>query len=403
MTTTVPLPDGFTVRLNPQVRCYDDGRVLVGGAPTRVLRLTDAARTLLQIGTLEVRSPTGRVLADRLLDAGIAEPDLDALPAVDPTLLTVVVPVRDRPRQLDRLLGSIDVGVRVVVVDDASSDPHATATIARRHRAEVIHLPVNEGPAGARTPGRRRATTPYVAFLDSDIVLQRGALSSLLKHFHDPRVALAAPRIASLTPTTGQGWIGRYEHHRSSLDLGSTPGLVRPGGRVAWLPSACLVARTSAIGDGFDPTMRVGEDVDLVWRLADDGWRIRYDPSVVVHHEHRSTLPAWLARKAYYGTSAAPLARRHRDHVAPAVYSPWSAAFVLALLTQRPWSVPAAVTIAAATATSLHRKLPTTPSRLRISLDLTAHGALTTCRDYEEQSSSGPSSTPCSRPAARPT
>jgi len=376
---TPPLPEGFTARLNHHARQYDGGRILVGGSPTRVLRLTDSARRLLHAETIEVRGPAGQVLADRLLDTGIADPALDSLPDIELGLLTVVVPVRDRPRQLDRLLNSIDPDIHVVVVDDASSAPQSIAATARRHGAEVILLPVNLGPAGARNHGLRRVTTPYVAFIDSDVVLEPGAVPTLLKHFHDPQVALAAPRIASLTQATGDGWISRYEHHRSSLDLGPHPGLVRPGARVAWLPGACMVARTSAIGNGFDPSMRVGEDVDLVWRLADDGWRLRYEPAAVVRHEHRSTLSSWLARKAYYGTGADLLAHRHHDHVAPAVFTPWSASFVLALLAQRRWSAPIAFTAAAATVVALHRKLPPSPSRLRISLTLTAHGALAAC------------------------
>jgi hypothetical protein len=72
--------------------------------------------------------------------------------------------------------------------------------------------------------------------------------------------------------------------------------------------------------------MPVAEDVDLVWRLAAAGWRVRYDPAARVAHEHPSTTAAWLRRRAVYGTGAAPLAARHGALVAPVVISPWSAA-----------------------------------------------------------------------------
>ena len=48
---------------------------------------------------------------------------------------------------------------------------------------------------------------------------------------------------------------------------------MRPGAAVGWLPSACLVARVDRLraAGGFAEDMRVGEDVDLVWRLVDAG------------------------------------------------------------------------------------------------------------------------------------
>ena len=70
---------------------------------------------------------------------------------------------------------------------------------------------------------------------------------------------------------------------------------------------------------GFDRDLRFGEDVDLVWRLHDAGWRIRYEPEVVARHTEPARTVALLARRYRYGTSAAPLARRHPGRLAPAM------------------------------------------------------------------------------------
>jgi GT2 family glycosyltransferase len=67
--------------------------------------------------------------------------------------------------------------------------------------------------------------------------------------------------------------------------------------------------------------MRVGEDVDLVWRLVRAGSVVRYDPTRVTRHDTRSSVRGWLGRKFVYGTGGAPLARRHGDWTAPAVLS----------------------------------------------------------------------------------
>ena len=81
----------------------------------------------------------------------------------------------------------------------------------------------------------------------------------------------------------------RYEGARGSLDRGTRAGPVRPGGRVSFVPSAALLVRADVAtgSELFDPALRGGEDVDLVWRLGDAGWEVRYEPSSTVTHDPR--------------------------------------------------------------------------------------------------------------------
>jgi hypothetical protein len=111
---------------------------------------------------------------------------------------------------------------------------------------------------------------------------------------------------------------------------------------VSFVPTAALVARRAALGDGFDEALRYGEDVDLVWRLTEAGWRVRYEPGVRVAHVEPTTRLGLLARRYVYGTSAAPLARRHPGNLAPLVLQPWPAVTVAALLARRPVTAAAA-------------------------------------------------------------
>lgn len=378
LPTDVPLPIGFSVVLDRNTVVLDAGRALLGGAPTtRLLRLTPRARTLLSGRTLRVRDAAGAILTDRLLELGLAHPVALELPLPPDHDLTYVIPVRDRPNQLDRLLNSITPGSEVIVVDDASTDPDAVAAVAARHGARLVPLPRNLGPAGARNAGLAQVHTPLVVFVDSDIVLDEGTVPTLLRHFADPRVGLVAPRITGLRTAESANWLGRYEQTRSSLDLGARPALVRPGSFVSWASTACVVARVEALGDGFDERMRVGEDVDLGWRTIARGWRMRYEPSVEAAHEHRTEFTDWFKRKAAYGTGAQPLAERHPQSIAPAILAPWSTAMVLALLAQRRWSLPVAAAVSGVTAVRIAGKLGEIEQPLRTGTRLTADGAVT--------------------------
>lgn len=331
----------------------DSGAVLLGGAPPRMLRLSPAARALIADGgAFTVTDATSRTLARTLLDAGIAHPvdvPASALPTCDD--VTVVIPIKDRVAELERLLAAV-AGMRLVVVDDGSADPAAIRAVVERSGGHVIRHPVSRGPAAARNAGLAVATTTLVAFLDSDVVPEKGWLEPLLVPFADPAVGLVAPRIVALDP--GTGWLQTYEAVRSALDLGPDPALVVPRSRVAYVPSAALLVQRAAVGAGFDEAMHVAEDVDLVLRLHAAGWRLRYEPSSRVAHDHRTDVRAWWLRKAFYGTGAAPLAVRHHGAVPPMVLSPWSAAVGVLALLGRPVT---ALAVSAVAAERLSRKL----------------------------------------------
>ncbi|GAB4011090.1 mycofactocin biosynthesis glycosyltransferase MftF [Nocardioides ultimimeridianus] len=348
------LPDGFEVRLRPDVLHADGGAVLVGGSPTTSLRLSGAARDLIAGAGVRVRDARSDLLARRLLDANLADPVLGHHGAED---LTVVIPVRDRADQLDRCLAALRP-LPVVVVDDASLDRRAVADVVRRHGARLVSLPDNRGPAGARNAGLAVVDTPLVGFVDSDVVVDAATLRELARHCADPRVALVGPTVVGRPRSARPRWFERYDAAASSLDLGSRPCSVRPGAAVGWLPSACLVGRTALLGEGFREGWRVAEDVDLVWRLVEAGHVVRYDPSCVARHDTRTTVADWLGRKFLYGTGGAPLATSHGDKVAPAVLSVPMAISAAALLQRRWWSVPVAAVGVASTARRLAEVLP---------------------------------------------
>ena len=325
---TDALPADWRVVLDVGVRRIDGGSVLVGGSPLRLLRLTAAGCRLvdrLVAGEPVPQSDSAQRLVRRLLDTGMAHPR-PGQSMYGRTDVTVVVPVRDRPDDLAATLATIgDVG-SVVVVDDGSSD-RTVASVARGHGAISLRHEKARGPAAARNTGWRETSTDLVAFVDADCQPQPVWLDRLLPHFGDPHVAAVAPRITSRIPPTLPQVLARYEQAVPSLDRGVVEAIVRPRSRVPFVPTAALVVRRDALDavGGFDETMRIGEDVDFVWRLGERGWSVRYEPSVTVSHAARPSTLAWLRQRFDYGTSAAALAARHGSAVAPLAVSPWSA------------------------------------------------------------------------------
>lgn len=352
------------LRLDPSTKALAGGRVLVGGSPLRIIKLSATGARLFAAwseGAELGDKPHHRRLAEKLILAGMVHPEYDEakLTAQD---VTVVVPVRDHADRLAGLLPRLTDVRETLVVDDGSAVPVPHA---------VDRHPVARGPAAARNTGWRKVTTELVAFVDADTRPDPGWLGPLLAQFEDPAVVAVAPRVRSLP---GEAALYRYERLRSSLDMGETPAQVRPRGRITYVPTAALVVRTSALQavHGFDEDLRFGEDVDLIWRLVEAGGSVRYEPRSEVVHEPRTTWRAWLKQRYSYGTSAAPLARRHgRRTLAPVRVSGWTALAWLALIAGRPKT---GVAIALGTAALLPRKLKALGVPPKEALDIALRG-----------------------------
>ena len=373
---TTPLPGSFTLQPAPTTAHLDAGQVVLGGSPIRLFRISERARGLLE--WWRVGHPVGertgaRLLARRLVSSGAYVPR-PATPTFGKEDVTVVIPVRDRPRQLDRLLAAVS-GLACVVVDDASADAGGTKEVAERHGARFVPLADNGGPAGARNAGLAVVDTALVAFVDSDCVPTPGWLEPLLGHFDDPVVGAVAPRVVPLVRTPRRA-LERYERVRSSLDRGASEGLVRRGSPIPYVPSAALLVRVAVTPapELFDAALRGGEDVDLVWRLADASWDVRYVPASTVGHDGPTTLAEFLGRRCFYGTSAAALARRHDGALAPVHMSAWSLAVWLLVLARRP--VLALTTLAISVGLLAHRLRGLTHDPVAVATRIAGDGTL---------------------------
>lgn len=356
------MPQGRGLRLRRGVRRYADGTLVVGGAPRRVVRLTVAGAALLDdVLRRGVGKSVSGQLARRLVETDLAEVTGERWDGRPPT---VVVPARDRPEALDRCLGSLSLGSRVVVVDDGSADPAALAGVAARHGAGLLRRAASGGPAAARNAGVDAVlddvlddvdTGGVVAFVDSDVTVGPVWWELLCRRFADPAVVAVAPRVLPEPAARPGSVLARYSRFRSALDLGAAGGTVRPGSPVGYVPSTVLLVRSEALkGVRFDEALRYGEDVDLVWRLGDAGGVVCYDSTVVVRHREPAGWAELLRRRHRYGGAAGPLARRHGDRLAPARFRPMPLATVAALVAGRP-AVAGLLTVGGAAVA--HRRL----------------------------------------------
>jgi len=355
-----PLPPGTRLRADPSLRRRDAGRLLIGGSPLRFVRITGAGAAIVTswlAGEPVADSAGSSKLARRLIDAGMLHPEPPPVSADPLPELTVVIPVKDDPTGLATTLDGLP-DVEVIVVDDGSQDPVRVEAVVRsggsgaRCKRRVVRRDAAGGPGLARQCGLTLVSTALVAFIDAGVETTSTTLVDLGRWFADPEIVAVGPRVASVP---GTDRLSRYEQRRSPLDLGPSPAAVGGESPVTYLPTACLLARTEAVNEvgGFDPALRWGEDVDLVWRLLDHG-HVRYDPTIVVHHPPRPSLQAFVRQRIGYGSAAGPLAKKHGSRLAPVRMSGWSLACWALVLSGRG---RLGLALAAGTTVALRRKL----------------------------------------------
>jgi glycosyltransferase involved in cell wall biosynthesis len=134
--------------------------------------------------------PAALVAWNRLARRRLPEPDPTHRPAV-----TVILPVHNEAPRIEAKIANMLAldyprdRLQVVVIGDGCTDD----TLERAERAgqgtvTAFALPARAGKAAALNAGLERATGEIVVFTDAGILLDRGALASLVGHFNDPVV-----------------------------------------------------------------------------------------------------------------------------------------------------------------------------------------------------------------------
>jgi glycosyltransferase involved in cell wall biosynthesis len=206
--------------------------------------------------------------------------------------------------QLEALAAQMcDDDWEVLVVDNGSTDGSfqvAAEWSARVAQIRVVDASARPGPAAARNVGADHAHGEHVLFCDADDVVQPGWVAAM-------SIALGSADVVG----------GSFEN--ASLNGGTPtrplPAATRQLGQVpAGLAANLGVRRSSfdAVG-GFDENLRVGEDVDLCWRLQFAGYTFAVQPDAVVAKRDRETSGEVFVHGVLHGRSGPALYRRHRE------------------------------------------------------------------------------------------
>jgi O-antigen biosynthesis protein len=190
----------------------------------------------------------------------------------------------------------------VIVVDDGSSDK--TAAIARECGYRAISTP-NRGLSSARNTGLEAASGEIVAYVDCDARPDRDWLRYLAAAFQaTDNVGIGGP---NLPPP--DGWIADC--------VANAPGgpvhVLLSDQEAEHIPGCNMAFRRRALleAGGFDPRFRAaGDDVDICWRLQENGGTLGFSAGAVVWHRCRDSVRAYWKQQIGYGKAEALLERK---------------------------------------------------------------------------------------------
>lgn len=214
-------------------------------------------------------------------------------------MVAVIIPVYNAPQQFQRCVFALQdtlppTDVKVIVIDDASSDPHIDVVCNALPKGWIlVKNRSNLGFVGTVNLGLALASPNDVVILNSDTQVTRGWLDEILN------CAQSNERFASVTPLTNNGEIASVPTFCCPNAWPESPELwaeacVNSGPPLyPLIPTAvgfCMFMRRACLDEigGFDEVLfgrGYGEENDWCCRASDVGWLHGLCDQAFVAHE----------------------------------------------------------------------------------------------------------------------
>lgn len=206
---------------------------------------------------------------------------------------SIIVPVYNRPDEIDELLGSLLIldfkDYEVIIVEDGSSNDCKKVVNEYSDRIPVrYYFKTNSGPGPSRNYGAKKAEGKWFLFLDSDVVVPSNYLSAIHEFLqsHKNVVCFGGPDKARDDFSTIQ----------KAINYGMTSFFTTGGIRGSKKSMEKFKPRSFNMGiqkqafeklNGFS-SLRFGEDVDFSLRMEEEGFVTGLIENAFVYHKRRT-------------------------------------------------------------------------------------------------------------------
>ena len=228
-------------------------------------------------------------------------------PSFDPNhrpAVAVLIPAYNEDKVIERTVRSVLDSdypyLRVIVIDDGSKDATLEVTCAafakeiKEGRVTVLTKP-NSGKADALDYGLEQVSEELFVGIDADTIIAPDAISKLVPHFSNPKVAAIAGnakvgnRENLWTRWQALEYITSQNFERRALNTLNAVSVV-PGAIGAW--------RTAAVRQvGGYQHDTVAEDADLTMALLQAGYYVNYEDRALAYTEAPTTANGLMRQR----------------------------------------------------------------------------------------------------------
>ncbi len=233
--------------------------------------------------------------------------------------VAVLIPAFNEAKVIERTIRSVldsdYQNLRVIVIDDGSTDATLEVTRAAFQkeiaagRVTVLSKP-NSGKADALNFGLEQVTEELFVGIDADTLVAPDAISKLVPHFSNPKVAAMAGnakvgnRVNLWTRWQALEYITSQNFERRALNTLNAVSVV-PGAIGAW-----RTAPVRAAGGYQHDT--VAEDADLTMALLQAGYWVNYQDRALAYTEAPSTANGLMRQRFRWSFGIMQSVWKHR-------------------------------------------------------------------------------------------
>ncbi len=204
--------------------------------------------------------------------------------------------------------------VRIVVADNGSSDDSLQILRAEFSQVEILDLKQNYGFARGYNEALKQIDSDYYVILNSDVEVTEGWLNGPIRLMEsESSIAAAQPKILSYNQKShfeyagaAGGFIDRFGYPfcrgRIFNEIEEDRGQYDNQTDIFWASGACMFVRAKLFHElgGFDADFWAHmEEIDMCWRLQNQGYRIVFTPESTVYHLGGGSLPYESPRKLF--------------------------------------------------------------------------------------------------------
>ncbi len=201
----------------------------------------------------------------------------------------------------------------IIVADNASTD-HSIEYLKTFKDVNIIQLEKNWGYAGGYNKALEQLNHPFFMLINSDVEVSKNWLEPIYSYISEnKKIAACQPKILLQTNKSYFEYAGASGGFIDCLGYPFCRGRIFDSIEkdvnqynntrlVFWASGACLMIRSKLFKDcgGFDSRFFAHmEEIDLCWRMQNEGYHISVVPASTVYHVGGGTLSSDSPRKIY--------------------------------------------------------------------------------------------------------